>query len=196
MHVASFFKPSYIAFPMDQRTNDSALLERVRNSDPDAFGELFRKYQPVVYRQVFFRIREEDTAHDIVQETFVRIWDHRSTLKPHLPFLALTLRIIQNLIRDMARHRMTRERLAGEVPPPSPSEGDDPSEALEVSILEQRILDIISHRLGERCRTVFILSRFEGRSHREIAEALGITAKTVENQITKALKVLTKALQR
>jgi RNA polymerase sigma factor (sigma-70 family) len=179
---------------MDQETPDSVLLQRVRNSDPDAFGELFRKYQPLVYRQVFFRVRDGDVAHEIVQETFVRIWEHRSSLKPHLPFLALALRVSQNLVRDMARQRSTRELLRRRIPLPARSEGDNPAEALDLHVLEQRILHILNSRTGGRCRTVFFLSRYEGKSHREIAELLGISIKTVENQITRALKALRKGL--
>jgi len=179
---------------VEDTSQDIALLTRVKDSDPDAFGELFRKYQPFVYRQVFFRVRDADTSHEIVQETFVRIWEHRTSLKPHLPFLALTLRVSRNLVRDLARHQSTRERLAQEIPAPSPSEGDDPAEALHLRILEQRIVEILNSRLGERCRTVFLLSRYEGKSHREIAEMLGITEKTVENQITRALNALRKGL--
>lgn len=179
---------------MEETSQDIALLTRVKGSDPDAFGELFRKYQPLVYRQVFFRVRDADASHEIVQETFVRIWEHRSSLKPHLPFLALTLRVSLNLVRDLARHRSTRERLRKEIPAPSPSEGDDPAETLHLRMLEQRILEILKNRLGERCRTVFLLSRYEGKSHQEIGELLGITEKTVENQIARALKALKKGL--
>lgn len=181
---------------MEQSTSDLELLKRTKVSDQDAFGELFRKYQPVVFRHVFFRVRDTDMSHEIVQETFVRIWDHRMSLKPHLPFLALTFRIAQNLIRDMARHKSTRERLAEEIPAPSLSEGDDPAEALALSMLERRIVEILDARLGERCRMVFLLSRYEGKTHQEIADVLGISVKTVENQISKALRTLKKALDR
>jgi RNA polymerase sigma-70 factor (ECF subfamily) len=102
--------------------------------------------------------------------------------------------VSQNLVRDLARHRSTRERLAREIPAPSPSEGDDPAEALHLRMLEQRIAEILNSRLGERCRTVFLMSRYEGKSHHEIAELLGITEKTVENQIARALKVLKKGV--
>jgi RNA polymerase sigma-70 factor, ECF subfamily len=181
---------------MQPQDDDSELLERVKNSDPEAFGELFKRYQPIVFRQAFYRLRDSDMSHEVVQETFIRIWDHRTSLKPHLPFLALTLRISQNLIRDLARHRAIRDRLASEIPPPTLSEGDDPSEALALTMLENRIRDIVNNRLGERCRVVFLLSRYEGKSHQEIAQDLGISVKTVENQITKALKILGRALGR
>jgi RNA polymerase sigma-70 factor (ECF subfamily) len=157
---------------------------------------LFRKYQPFVFRQVFFRVRETDVAHEIVQETFVRVWEHRTALKPHLPFLALTLRISGNIIRDNARHRSTRERLEQEIPPDAPSEGDNPADILELRILEGHIADIVSTRLGDRCRAVFLLSKYEGKSQQEISRLLGISVKTVENHITHALSTIRTALER
>lgn len=181
---------------MEPDIPDIALLERVKASDEDAFGELFRKYQPVVFRQVFFRIRDVDLSHDIVQETFVRIWEHRSSLKPRLPFLALTLRISQNMVRDIVRRQATRDRLVQEIPATPLSEGDDPAEALEIRMLEQRIGEILKESLGDRCRTVFLLSRYEQKTHREIASLLGISVKTVEHQLTHALKVLKKGLRK
>jgi RNA polymerase sigma-70 factor (family 1) len=181
---------------MDPTSIDISLLMRLRDTgDSEAFGDLFRKYQPLLFRHVFFRLRDSDLSHEVVQETFVRIWEHRSSVKPHIPFPALALRIAQNIIRDMARHTATRERLASEIPAPAHSDGDDPAEATALSMLEERIADVIATRLGERCRTVFLLSRYEGRSHQEIAAILGISEKTVENQITKALKVLGRALR-
>lgn len=180
---------------VDDRTADSQLLERVRDSDVEAFRTLFERFQPMVFRQVLFQTREADLAHDIVQETFVRIWDHRATLKPHLSFLAYALRISQNLVTDAARHREIRERLQGAIPPPSMSQGDDPAEALQLAMLEERLMAVINGELPEKCREIFLLSRFEGKSNREIANLLGLSVRTVEHQINHALKVLRKKMR-
>jgi len=171
-------------------------MEKVKDSDIEAFRTLFSRYQSVIFRQVLFQTRQTDLSHDIVQETFVRIWEHRASLRPHRSFLALALSISNNLIRDAIKHRKVRERLEGEVPRPVLSEGDDPYEALQLSMLEEELTAIIKEGLGEKCRTVFLLSRFEGMSNREIAELLGLSPKTVENQIHHALKVLRTKLGR
>jgi len=175
-------------------TSQQELLQRVRRSDTEAFRELFGRFQPVVFRRTLFQVRETDAAHDIVQETFVRIWNIRQQLKPELSFLALALRISENLIRDAARHRQIRERLRDSIPQPEHSEGDDPDEALKLSTLQERVREVLNEHLGERCRTVFLLSRFERMSNREIAEVLKIREKSVENQVSRALKILRKRL--
>ena len=179
---------------MKDHMPDIELVERVKVSDKDAFRILFEKYQPIVFRKVLFQTREADASHDIVQETFLRIWERRSSLNSHLSFPALALRISGNLVRDAARQRRTRERLRESIPPPARSEGDDPEEILQLAMLTELLSVVIATRLPEKCRTVFLLSRFEGMGNSEIADFLGISVRTVENQINKALKVLRKHL--
>ena len=180
---------------MEEKVADIQLLERVRDSDVEAFRMLFDRYQPIVFRQLLFQTREAELAHDIVQETFLRIWERRSTLNPQLSFLAYTFRISGNLVRDAIRRRKTRERLDSTLPPPSLSEGDDPAEALQLVILEEKLIAIINEELPEKCRRIFLLSRFEGKSNREIADLLGLSVRTVEHQINHALKVIRKELK-
>ncbi len=181
---------------MESPTSDMLLMEKVRDSDVGAFRDLFTRYQPVLFRQALFYTRQDDVAHDIVQETFVRIWERRASLRPHRSFLALSLSICHNLVLDLAKHKRVRERLEQEIPRPVLSEGDDPHEALQRLMLEEELARVIRDDLGEKCRTVFLLSRFERMTNREIAELLGISPKTVENQINHALKVLRSRLRR
>lgn len=171
-------------------THDTDLLRRLRSSDRGALGDLFDRYQPMLFRQLCFQTGDPQLAHDIVQETFLRIWDHRASLKPDLSFPAYMLRISRNILVDSLRHRQTRVRHTGKVSAPSLSEGDDPEESAQLSQLEQALADVIHKDLPERTRTVFILSRFEGKNNAEIAALLGTSVRTVENQIQHALKVL------
>ncbi len=79
--------------------------------------------------------------------------------------------------------------------PPALSPNDDPEGELHVSLLQDRISAIINEDLPVKCRNVFRLSRFEGKSNREIADLLGLSVKTVENQITRALRIVRKRLR-
>ena len=180
---------------MDDAAPDADLLARVRSADMEAFRVLFGRYQPVVFRQLLFHTRDEEVCHDLVQETFLRIWEHRDSLRPELSFLAYALRISINLLRNSFRHKRTRDRLEKEIPVPALSEGDDPSAALQLSMLEEDLVHVINHDLPDRCRAIFLLSRSEGKSNREIATALGLSVRTVEYQINRALKVLRRKLQ-
>ncbi len=176
------------------KVSDTELLEAVRESGVDAFRTLFERYQPIIFRHLLFQTRDVEISHDLVQETFLRVWEHRRSLKPDRSFLAYTLRISTNLVRNIVRHQRTRDRLEKEVPQPALSESDDPTEALQLSMLEQDLTAAVTDRLPARCRTIFILSRSEGKSNREIAAALGLSVRTVEYQINRALKILRREL--
>jgi RNA polymerase sigma-70 factor (ECF subfamily) len=180
---------------MEQPPTEAQLLEKVRNSSVEDFRVLFDRYQPIVFRHALFQVREPELAHDIVQETFLRIWEHRFSLMPNLSFLAYALRIAGNVGRDTFRYRNTRERLKGRLPQPALSEGDDPEAALQREMLETQLATIINKELPERCRTIFLLSRFERKTNREIAELLGISVRTVEHQINHALKTVRQNLK-
>jgi RNA polymerase sigma-70 factor (family 1) len=180
---------------VDTSLTDAWLLAKVRDADEDAFRALFERYQPIVFRHVLFTLRDTELSHDIVQETFVRIWQKRQSLKPEKSFLAYALTIGCNLARDALRYRQTRVRLESQVPQPSPSEGDEPDEALQVAMLREEILAILNNHVAEKCRVVFVMSRYEGKSNREIADLLGVRVKTVEKQIGQVLKVLRRRLK-
>jgi RNA polymerase sigma-70 factor (ECF subfamily) len=174
---------------------DIDLLKQLRGSNREAFQTLFERYQPMLFRQALFLTGQADLSHDIVQETFVRVWEQRKTLKPHLSFPGFILRISQNLVRDHARQRKTHQKLEIFIPSPSSSEGDNPAEAFELTELEQRLRWIMQNQLSERCRQVFILNRFEAKSYREIATLLHLSVRTVEHHIGHALATLRKNLK-
>ena len=174
---------------MEQKVTDAQLLEQVKGSDVEAFRRLFERYQPILFRQVFFQTSETDQAHDIVQQTFISVWEHRRSIRSHLSFLAYILRISRNLIYDAVRHQKIRDRIDVTLPPPAKSELDDPAEALHLAVLQEKITSIIND-LPRKCREIFLLSRFEGKTNQEIADSLQLSVRTVEHQISNALKVL------
>jgi RNA polymerase sigma-70 factor (ECF subfamily) len=178
---------------MEQKVTDAQLLEQVKGSDMEAFRRLFERYQPILFRQVFFQTSETDQAHDIVQQTFISVWEHRRSIRSHLSFLAYILRISRNLIYDAVKHQKIRDRIDVTLPPPAKSELDDPAEALHLAVLQEKITSVIND-LPRKCREIFLLSRFEGKTNQEIADSLQLSVRTVEHQISNALKVLRKHL--
>ncbi len=158
-----------------------------------AFRTLFEQFQPGLFRHVLYEVRDADLAHDIVQETFIRVWQHRSRLKPHLPFFPYLLKISRNLVRDHFKYTNVRTKHEDDIPAPQKSRMDDPEAAFRVGALEEKIAKVVNS-LPDRCRAVFLLSRIDGKSHSEIGEILGISPKTVENQIRHALLVLRREL--
>jgi RNA polymerase sigma-70 factor (ECF subfamily) len=72
--------------------------------------------------------------------------------------------------------------------------GEDPDDSLNVTLLQERISDVAIRHLSEKCRSIFILSRVEGKSNAEIAEILSVSRKVIENQLYRALTVLRRKL--
>jgi len=191
--VVSFSVSAGSVTTLSEPSTDARLLAQVRESDEDAFRILFERYHGILFRHVLFLTREADSAHEIVQETFVRIWDHRRGIDPGGAFAAYAFRIAGNLIRDITRREKRRERLDALVASSGPDATYDPDIALEQELLEERLRKAVEE-LPHRCRSVFLLSRIEGKSNREIAGLLGTSVRTVEHQVSHALSVLRRAL--
>ena len=93
--------------------------------------------------------------------------------------------------RGLRLYALAREERAA---PPEISPAESPEEAVQLTLLQERLQRAVYEDLPKRCRMVFILSRFEGLSNKEIAARLGVSVRTVENQMNHALKVLRKKL--
>lgn len=171
---------------------EETLLTRVKDGDQTAFHGLFEKYQPNLFKLVYYKTSDYSLAQDIVQETFVRVWTNRQTLKPNLGFFSFIARISQNLIQDHYKHMQVRTKHADHVKFISQKPNTDPEQTTKLSRLQERIHEVAEKDLPNKCRTIFQLSRVSGMSNQEIADALNITKKTVENQLHHALKVLRK----
>lgn len=179
-----------------ENPSEEQLLGQVKNSDINAFEVLFKKYQPVLFRQVLFQTGDIDLSHDIVQETFIRIWNHRKSLKPHLSFLAYAFKIGRNILIDTIKHQNIRNREDNILALLDLYKNENPEETFQLKMLQEQIIAIINNNLPNRCREIFILSRLENKTNKEIAELFHITTKTVENQITYALKILRNKLKK
>ena len=174
---------------------DLILLKKVKESDKNAFKELFFSYHDTLFRFVLYKIQDDDIAEDIAQETFLRVWNTRHNLKPNKAFFSLIAKISTNLCYDHFRYTEVRKRHEPLIPVDQNVNTNKPEAEILGSTLEEEIQKIVEHDLPEKCRQVFILSRVENLSNNEISEKLGISIRTVENQIYRAIKILRKKLK-
>ena len=170
--------------------SDTDLFTALRGGDDRALEELFRRYYAPLCRVALRFVTETAAAEDIVQELFASLWARREALPDTPPAVGPYLRRSTrnrslNYLRD--RNRIPLDD--GELPELASNGVEQPGAALENDELRQRLHEAID-RLPERCRLVFVMSKVEEMSHREIAEGLGISVKTVENQMTRAYKFL------
>lgn len=164
------------------------LLERVRSGDRSAFRVLFQAHYPDVCRTIHRYIVDPGLTEDLGQEVFVRFWNKREKIEVSSNLGAYLRRMGVNEALGYLRKK-TRFQ-ADELPIHLPGHvAANADEQLGVMELQDRINAAVA-KLPARCRLVFELSRYEELSNREIAEQLEISIKTVENQMTKALKTL------
>lgn len=164
-------------------------IEQLIQGDEAAFRRTYEAYGPRLY--YFARklgLHEED-AEEIVQETFMRIWLSRHSIKPNLPLGGFIITIARNQIYNALKKAAVRKQYQAIT-----SFDDVPKCEIntnELQLLIQRAVE----EMPEKRRTVFRMSRFEGQLNQHIADELGISKSTVENQLNKALKFLRKRLR-
>lgn len=169
--------------------SDSEIALALRASDHAAFKTLYYRYFEALYRFLFRHTREEQLAQDLVQEMFTRVWQNREKLDPQQSLKAYLYRIGYNLAVDQLRKRTHRpESLEAE-------NAYEPSDSHEDQFDLREKMQAAIASLPEPLRMVFMMSRFEEATYAEIAEALGISIKTVESRMSKALKELREKLK-
>ena len=179
---------------IEKKTEEKILIANVKDSNSSSFKKLFHQFHDQLFRFVVYRVQDADIAKDITQETFLRIWKKRQSLKPEKSFFSLLARISTNLCHDHFRYNEVRIRNKDHIPNFGKSHFDNPEEVTQAKEIEQIIRKLVNSKLPEKCRIIFILSRIEGLSNKEISFKLGLSIRTVENQIYRALKILRKHL--
>jgi RNA polymerase sigma-70 factor (ECF subfamily) len=160
-------------------------LRPASGMDKNAFEELFREYFPPLMSFARKILLDEDDAREVVHNVFINLWEKRekidlsTSLKSYL-FTSVHNRSL-NVIRD-------RKKFSSEEVPETAGEWDV-SAQIESMELEEKINNAIKS-LPEKCRQIFELNRFDGMKYSEIGLQLNISVKTVENQMSKALKIL------
>jgi len=165
---------------------DRELWQRIQKGDEAAFQKLFYRHHPAMVNLAFILLRDESMAKDIAQDVFVRLWIKRNDFQIHGAWKAYLLSAVRNrCINELKKEK--KLDFTDQIESYSPVQGA--SDNLQLTDLEKSI-QVGIKKLPDACRTVFVLRRVEDLSLKEIANQLGISPKTVENQLTKAHKIL------
>lgn len=169
------------------KENDAKLVKNLAKGNILAFNTLFREYGHRLFRFAYGYLKSETEAEELVQEVFTIIWEKRAALKEELSFRSYLFTISFNMIR---KHFRTKAQLTAYLQSSISEEQDmQTSGVISYNSLFQYITELVN-RLPEKRRLIFRKSRFEGLSIKEIAEELQISHKTVENQLTDALRFI------
>lgn len=173
--------------------NEEQLVKGVSNGNILAFNTLYKAYSNRLYRFAFGYLKSEEEAEELVQEVFTIIWEKRNDLKEELSFKSYLFAIAFNIIR---KHFRTKSYLYEYLKTEINIEQDiQTSQKITYNSLYDYITGLVN-QLPDRCKEIFVKSRFQGYSIKEIAEEFGISHKTVENQLTHALKFIRTNLNR
>jgi RNA polymerase sigma-70 factor (ECF subfamily) len=171
---------------------DHELLDQLRHDGHDAFDAIFRQHYAGLVGLAQGVVRERAIAEELAQDVMLELWRRRHTLSVEESLRAYLYRATRNRALNHVRHERVQRH--GE-PYARGEESAGPS--AHHRLAEDEIHDALQQAvqsLPERCRQVFELSRGRGLRHTEIAEEMGISVKTVEAQMGKALRVLRERL--
>ncbi len=172
---------------------DSEIAGRIRKGDKAEFESLFRSFYVSLVRYAKTLIKDQDTAEEVVQELFVRLWQEREKINIESSLNAYLFRSVHNRCLHYIDHRKVVERHAEDMSGRQQQTDEDPYEILHYKDRQERIARILEI-LPERCGVIFCMSRFEGLKYNEIAEKLSVSVKTVEASMGRALKEFRKEL--
>ena len=163
------------------------LVKSLKNGSVQAFNTLFHHYSNRLYQFSLKYLKSEAEAEELVQEVFTRVWEKRSDLKAELSFNSYLFTIAFNVIRKYFRRKTyLSDYLHSKV---KDDLNLDTINKVNYDSLKKHLDNLVS-LLPHRRKEIFIRSRYEGFTVKEIADSMKISKKTVENQLTEALKFI------
>lgn len=176
------------------QASEISQLEAIREGDETAFEMIFKEYYQTLCRYANSFLNDREEAEEVVQASFLTIWEKRSTLFITTSLKAYLYQAIRNRCLNVIKHEKVKQQHAQHEAVMTVSHYEATSNTVLSNELEQKIY-LAMQTLPEQCRLVFKLSRFEELKYQEIADQLNISVKTVENQIGKALKIMREQLR-
>lgn len=167
-------------------------LKRLEQGDRGAFDVLFLHYYPRVKAFLVSCLKEEETAKDLSQEIFIKIWINRGSVSNISNMSAYLFRMARNALYNHYQHNLIKQKFISTLQD-VPVYEDFLDEQLYVDNLKD-IINVAIEEMPRKRRQIFIMSRKEGLSNQEIAEKLKISKRTIENQLTLALAMLRKVI--
>lgn len=199
MHYKLLHFNSYIRFcraPMQtdyKNLPDHELTAFLKVQDHLAFTEVYERYWTVLYLHARKMLANREEARDIVQELFTQLWKKSAEINFNVKLSSYLYRSVRNRILDHVTHQKVvhdYQRSLIDFIQENTASADELIHEKELALIIER--EIMA--LPKRMREVFILSRKQHQSYKEIGEQLGISERTVKNQVSSALGILREKL--
>lgn len=175
---------------MNNNKSNTELIKLLKKGDMAAFDAIYNQYCHKLHQFVFMYLKQEEDAEEVVQEVFIKIWESREKVDVYLSFESFLFTIAYNSTMSLLRKRVSetksREYLKSLQKIETEEMVIDEIQYNELNNKVQSLLEQLSPRQSE----IYLLSREEGLSHKEIAIKLNISESTVNNHLVTILKFL------
>ena len=168
---------------------DNELLDGLKQNNVSVFNTIYLHYSKPLYIYLLHKLRDPELCSDVLQDIFVTVWEKRDELKIDISLKAYLYQAARYKIVDIYRRDVKYQKYLAElagyiiVDPSTITDRIDQRKKLEE--IENAV-----NNLPEKMKEIFILSRFEHQSTRDIASKKNLSQQTVKNQISKALRIL------
>jgi len=187
-------QPEKIGFRLISSNNGKSLSEDrwvdlIRSGDTAAFEAMFRSYYPRLCQFAYRSINCPEVAEDLVQSVFLNIWKNRKEWNPRCKPLIYLYKATKNRVINYLKHKNV-ENISDYADVYSiQAERYSPEDIFREKECLNAIRELVD-LLPERCRLIFLMKKEDGLTYNEISDILGISVKTVETQMVKALRFL------
>ncbi|KOH45295.1 RNA polymerase sigma-70 factor [Sunxiuqinia dokdonensis] len=175
------------------KQDEKYLFSQLRSGNEKAFEYFFKTYFEQLYQYAFQITKEQFQSEEIVEDTFVMLWEKRRKIDLHGTPKSYLFQMVYNQCLNYFKHKKVGDKyreLFLYHQPVSDLSGSQSGYPLETLINQefQEVVEKSIQKLPPQCRQIFIMSRLEGRKNKEIAVILGISVNTVKTQLLRGLK--------
>jgi RNA polymerase sigma-70 factor, ECF subfamily len=168
---------------------DSDILLAIRQGNERVYEGVFRKHYQALCNYACGILKDMDDAEEVVQSIFLKFWEQREEIEISVSLKSYLYRAIHNTCLNRLKHLKIQETYRQYAGDYLENTFDSATDMMDKNELENRIAEALD-KLPEQCKLIFKMSRFEELKYQEIADKLGLSVKTIENQIGKALKIM------
>lgn len=180
---------------MNQIENEITLITAFKKGDPKAFEKLFDRHHKKLYLFLYRLLNSKEDAEEIVQDTFIKIWEKRAEFIEGYPFESFLFKIAKNAFLNLNRKRVNRKIVESHLEFLTEITSGSTDEYV-IFNETKAIVNTIIDNLPPKRKEIFLLRRIEGLSRQEIADKLDISIITVDSQLLKANKYLKEELKK
>lgn len=174
---------------MENIPNDNDLVERLQKGDVEAFDLVYARYAQKIYTFSLKYLKSTSECEELVQGVFLKLWENHKGLRLETSFKSYMYTITYNDICKSFRRRSYHQKFVYDTLYENRLGSSEMEEGLDYKSVIERITKIIE-KLTERQKTIFLKSRYEGKSTKEIALELNLSPGTVDNYISETLKIV------